>query len=113
MTTPITNLIQDRIEELEKNYAPLYDIEWDSILYWRKIELEELLQRIQELEANSIESLLEELLTDYFQELTIYSTKDDWEQCAWYYVKMIDSNIFWKTPKEALLKLRDKLNSNI
>lgn len=109
-TTPITKLIQDRIEMLEKSESD-YDEE-------RYYELQILLPQIQELESNSIESLLEEMencevwiVSNFwpYSEQKYFAHKREYNEWG---EEMWTVFTYWKTPQEALLKLRDKLNSN-
>lgn len=117
-STPICDIIRERIEELT-NYSENSTNSETAIKYrFKKYELQDLLEKIQPIEENSAENILARL--PLWQSVSV--TRFGWypdaespvEQKQHFCVKFDaeDIEIFSQSPTEALLELEKKITSN-
>ena len=97
-------MINQAIQEAEKMIEERELLQCDHFSKWISIELDALNELIERLEALPQEQSLEELLKEmpYWTQL-IYMT-------TYFMAQTVYHSAHWKTPREALLALRDKLS---
>ena len=110
MHTPISNLIRERIEELQWQINLEDNRDCRAWLEEWQSELARLLSKSEAIEKDSVENLLNEMPRNVVLSRMLDGT-NDWHASSVDFIE--DSSINWygNTHKEALLSLKEKLNN--